>query len=256
MNICLNGDIVPVSSVEALVLNESLPLGAGVFETFKIKQGKVDRLEAHLNRLYESAEIWNLSPPSNFAAMDKGVREFLGHSDLQTGVWRGKILMTKDFWWFKVASLVPVLDEIYREGVNIVGTEEVRVKPKAKATSPLYAQYFEKYSEAFEVVFFDQNDHLLEGNITNVFILTKEGAIVTPKSGILLGITRKFVIETLKAQGELVLEREILKSEMKEAQAIFLTNSIKGVVPVARFEDWEGDDFSLAQKLQNFLFED
>ena len=83
-----------------------------------------------------------------------------------------------------------------------------------------------------EVLFLNENNKLSEGSTTNVFIV-KDNNIYTPyeKCGLLSGIIRKYVIDNFK-----VYEKEISKEELLNADEVFLTNSLVGVIKVSEIE--------------------
>ena len=78
-----------------------------------------------------------------------------------------------------------------------------------------------------EVLFFNERDELCEGSFTNVFVV-KDGNIATPalRSGLLPGVLRK----TLLANGE-VTAATLTRTDLQQADAIFVGNSVRGLVP-------------------------
>ncbi len=54
--------------------------------------------------------------------------------------------------------------------------------------------------------------------------------------GILPGVTRAVVLEICRTLGLPVSERVIVPEELKKSKGVFVTQSVFGVVPVARFD--------------------
>ena len=81
------------------------------------------------------------------------------------------------------------------------------------------------------------------GAMANVFVL-RRGELLTPKleSGILPGITRGVVRELLDEGAVPWVEGAIGLRELLEADEIFFTNSVKGIVPVVAVEGHEVGD--------------
>jgi branched-subunit amino acid aminotransferase/4-amino-4-deoxychorismate lyase len=85
------------------------------------------------------------------------------------------------------------------------------------------------------------NGKVLEAATSNFFVV-KEGTLVTPKDGILFGITRKIVIDEAKKAGLEVEERDVTSLELREANEAFITSSFKDIVPIVKIdEDKVGD---------------
>ncbi len=90
----------------------------------------------------------------------------------------------------------------------------------------------EGYNEA---IFFNENNRLAEGCTTNIFIV-KDNNIYTPseKCGLLSGIIRRYVIDNFN-----VYEKEISKEELLNADEVFLTNSLVGIIKVSEIEGYK-----------------
>jgi branched-subunit amino acid aminotransferase/4-amino-4-deoxychorismate lyase len=59
---------------------------------------------------------------------------------------------------------------------------------------------------------------------------------VTPGRGgpVLPGIMRALVLERAEAVGIVPVERSVLINELDEAEEVFLTNAVRGIIPVGR----------------------
>ncbi|MFA7331482.1 MAG: aminotransferase class IV [Candidatus Delongbacteria bacterium] len=91
-----------------------------------------------------------------------------------------------------------------------------------------------------EVLVADEQDRLLEGTVSNLFLVL-EGRVVTPprELGILPGIIRGRVL----ANGRLPVRADVLKVEdLERAEEAFLTNSVVGVRPLTRIGARDFDD--------------
>jgi branched-subunit amino acid aminotransferase/4-amino-4-deoxychorismate lyase len=88
-----------------------------------------------------------------------------------------------------------------------------------------------------ETVFLNTSGNLCEAATSNLF-LVKNGTLLTPSpaSGCLPGITRGVVIELAARLGIPVQETDLPARLIHEADEIFLTSSIRGVMGVSRFE--------------------
>ncbi|MBO8139344.1 MAG: aminotransferase class IV [Thermosipho sp. (in: Bacteria)] len=102
----------------------------------------------------------------------------------------------------------------------------------------------------YDVILLGDKGHVCEGSFSNVFII-KNGKIITPslESGILEGITRKYVIEMLREYGYEVDERIVEVKELFYADEIFLTHTSRGIVPV----DSLGKKFFFSKEISSKL---
>ena len=71
LQVYINGKLVPQAEATVSVFDHGLLYGDGVFEGLRSYGGKVFRLEAHVQRLYESAQAIWLTIPMSQAEMSR-----------------------------------------------------------------------------------------------------------------------------------------------------------------------------------------
>jgi len=105
--------------------------------------------------------------------------------------------------------------------------------PEAKTTNYLTAvQGIPRLRAAGAVEFlYHDGTRLLEGARANVFLVTPDGRLATPGTGILRGITRPRTLALLPVE-----ERDVAVSELAEAKELFLTGSGRLVVPITEID--------------------
>ena len=89
-----------------------------------------------------------------------------------------------------------------------------------------------------EAILLTPDGHVAEGSAENIFIV-RDGVVSTPplSDAILEGITRRSVIELLRDELRLeVVERSIDRSELYQAQEVFLSGTAVGVSPVVEVD--------------------
>ena len=91
---------------------------------------------------------------------------------------------------------------------------------------------------AYEAVLVGDDGSLSEGSSSNFFLVTR-GALTTPplESGVLPGITRRFVLECATALRIPHRESMCFASDVRHAEECFLTSSVREVVPVVAFDE-------------------
>lgn len=81
--------------------------------------------------------------------------------------------------------------------------------------------------QADEVILLNERRAVCEGTITNIFVQTDDGDLLTPAlaAGLLPGVLRSELIETGKAR-EAILEPD----DLADAPALFVGNSLRGLI--------------------------
>ncbi len=111
-----------------------------------------------------------------------------------------------------------------------------------------------------EAIMLNQDGHVSEGSGENIFIV-KNGTLITPAPGdnILLGITRDSVITLAKQElGMETVERQLDRSELYQADEVFLTGTAAHLTPVSKIDHRaiaDGKIGQVTQRLQALYFD-
>ena len=91
---------------------------------------------------------------------------------------------------------------------------------------------------AYEAILCDHEGRVTEGSSSNVWSVSA-GVVRTPPTsvGILPGITRWRVLALAEANGILAEETELRPADLLAADEMFLTSSIRGVLPISQLDD-------------------
>lgn len=130
-----------------------------------------------------------------------------------------------------------------------------------KATSPLYnlksanyllyvhARQYANAQEVDDVLLVNGYGNIVEACTSNIFIVEK-GEVYTPDldSGPVGGVMRSFLMGQFDIREEPFDFQRVL-----EADEVFLTNAVKGIIPVKSFNGREKESKILASKWQEFL---
>lgn len=104
---------------------------------------------------------------------------------------------------------------------------------------------------AAEGLLLDADGLVIEGTRSNVFLISG-GRLITPdlsRCGV-AGVQRDRVIAYARQTGMPVEVRDVELDELRAADEMFLTNSVFGIWPVARFESQCWTDFSFASQIR------
>ena len=229
----LDGSFLPEERAMIPASDRAFLHGRGLFETLRAYSGVPFRLADHVARMAVSASQFKMrfTPPD----LDPIVRELCDRNELDDAAIRitlsaeGRLLVT-------ARPRKPLPQAWYDRGA------EVMVAPWRRDTRMHLAghkvtSYLENilvHDEAIErgcadALFVGLKGELLEGAVTNVFLVVK-GRLVTPKlPGILSGVTRKVVMELIQ-----VRERTVKIKELWKADEAFLTNALIEVLPIGK----------------------
>ncbi len=235
-------------SEATLSINEIAVLrGYSVFESLRTYGRQPFHLDEHLRRLYRSAVLIDLEIPWSSEQIATVVRETIArnsylHATIRLLVTGGE---SEDGMLPSgkptLAVLITPLGERdmqrFAKGIKLITTRLQRVSPEAKTTNYVAAVRALKEavrSDAADALFVDEEGHVLEATRSNFFIFRSD-TLVTPREGILIGVTRNLVLEM--AQGRFAIEeRPILLDELSLADEAFITSSSKEITPVVQID--------------------
>ncbi len=219
-----------------------------VFESLRTYDRRPFHLREHLDRLYSSAELIELDIPWSREQIADVVREVIArnpyrHAAIRIlvtgGVSEDGILPSGRPTLNVLITPLPERDmQRFARGYKLITTRLQRFAPEAKTTSYVAAVRALKEAErqgAKDALFVNEQGHVLESTRSNFFIF-KGDTLVTPREGVLIGITRNVVLELARGCFQ-VEERPILLEELAEADEAFVTASSKEIVPVVQIDD-------------------
>lgn len=227
-----------MSSLDAV----SRQLPQGLYSTFRTYAGrtKVLGLEMHLGRLYDPfsalAVRVAVSPPELRAALRETLRNF----DAEEARVRITISTTEHAGEVFIA-LEPLKapdETVYQRGARVVLSPVERKTPRLKTTSFIgdsdEARKSIQKSGAYEALM-ARRGRILEG-LTSNFYAVKNGVIITAREGILLGVTRRYVLRLARSNGIGIEYRPPRVEELPACDEAFITSSGRGVVPVTEID--------------------
>jgi branched-chain amino acid aminotransferase len=268
----LNGALADEDSAHVSVRDTGLLHAAGVFTTMRSYGGKVFRLDAHLRRLRDSCEA--LFIPLQYkdevlarAAADVLERNGLSDARLRLTVTRGLArqdplhgLRLEPTAFLTATELEPYPQEYYQRGLTVILNDEQKLNPYDLQAGHKTLNYFSRLAalreanrrSAGEALWFDVHNYLQSGSISNVFVV-KDGRLLTPpapqelrdkvvesapypRSATLPGVTRAVVMELAGHDRIETRPAALTVNDVLDADEVFLTNSIMGVMPVCRIE--------------------
>ena len=257
MLIYIDGEFLPKAEAKISVFDHGLLYGDGVFEGIRSYNGRVFKLDEHLERLYDSAKSIMLQIPIPIETMKETVLETLRRNHLSEGyirlvVTRGVGDLGLDPDKCPKPTIIIIADKItlypqkfYEKGLDIVTASARRnyaeaINPRIKSLNYLnniLAKIEGKQAGTEEVLMLNAEGYVVECSGDNIFWV-KNDVLVTPPVhiGILEGVTRNSVIALARDNRMQVEERVFTRHDLYIADECFLTGTAAEVIPVVTID--------------------
>lgn len=245
--IWIRGDVVPAESLSISVLDRTFEHGLGLFETLRTWKGHATLLNRHLDRIRRSAAALGLLLDPRDEPDAAAVRRLCAQAGFHTDSdARLRITMTggsgtegTSTLWMTAGPLPPEFPD--KRGIRIDRT--MLVDPADPLARHKTLNYWRRRIEQ-ERAATEQTDEVLcvtpdglvcEGTRANIF-LVEHGRLLTPGADgpLLAGILRGVAIERARSAGIEVVEGPLPLAAIAGADEAFLTNSLRGIVPIGR----------------------
>jgi branched-chain amino acid aminotransferase len=224
-------------------------LGDGIFETIAVRSGKPIWLDEHLARMTNAAK--ELQIAFDTASITKSVGLILKHSEAAAEVLRITLTRGPTARGLAAEGLTPSLllslnsfDHSKLPATLRLATSSIRRNASAPSSRLKTLSYIDAIAAAREVaaraddaVMLNTQGHVASNTVANIFLL-KGQALITPAAdqGILNGIARQKLLEAATHLSLRPEERAVKPQELHEADAVFLTNSLRLAIAVTSID--------------------
>lgn len=255
--IYINGKLVPREEAKVSVYDHGLLYGDGIFEGLMAYNGRIFKLEKHIDRLYKSAKYICLDIPmgkDKFIAAILKTAKVNGYKDcyIRVVVTRGEGDLGLDPDKCASPTVIIIVDKIalypekfYKEGLEIVTVPTQRnttqnLEPRVKSLNYLnniLAKIEAKNAGFNEAVMLNDEGFVTECTGDNIFII-EDGVVKTPLTcmGVLDGIRRRTIIEIARRLSMEVKEEIVSRYDLFNSEECFLTGTAAGIVPVVKID--------------------
>ncbi|MBP5655906.1 MAG: aminotransferase class IV [Clostridiales bacterium] len=240
----VNGSYFAVSSPEVAVLQEPYDKLA-YYETIRLMDKTPLFWEEHLERLSKSVSS-DLSDSITLEGIVEDIKDFL--TKVPNEDYRSlRIVASPDYRVIHYVDITLPTEEDFKSGISAASLLWERQDPNIKAFRGDYkaavAAVFDE-TEAFEVVLADNDGRLYEGSKSNFFAIVDGAVYSAPDDKILIGITRRRVMEALDKEGIELKIGTFTLNELKESgAALFVSSTPFDILPIASVD---GVEFSSA----------
>jgi len=253
MKIYIDGTFYPEAEAKISVFDHGLLYGDGVFEGIRAYNGRVLKLDEHIDRLYDSAKALLLTIPLSREELIEATLETLRQNNLRDAyirlvVTRGignlglsPLRCPKPTIFIIAATLELYPEKYYREGLKVITAATQRTSPAALPPAVKSLNYLNNILAKIEglnagveeVIMLNSEGLVAECSGDNIFTI-KKGQMFTPPiyAGALGGITRGIIFDLGQTMGVPLKEIQLTRYDLFVADEIFLTGTGAEVIPV------------------------
>jgi len=257
MKIYIDGEFHDKENAKISVFDHGLLYGDGVFEGIRFYNGRVFRLEEHIDRLFDSARAIALNIGMDKSAVIEATLETIRQNQLHDGyirlvVTRGvgdlglNPMLCPKASLFIIASKITLYSaDKYENGLDVVTCATRRIphgalSPMVKSLNYLnnvMAKIEAQNAGAGEGLMLNEQGFVSECTGDNIFII-KNGVITTPpiSAGALAGVTRSVVFDLAAEFGVPIHEPMMTRYDIFTADECFLTGTAAEIIPAVKLD--------------------
>lgn len=269
----VNGRYVPHAEAAVSIEDRGYQFADGVYEVATFYNGILVDGGLHIDRLLRSlSELGIPEPLSSRAALEHVISETIRRNGRANG-----------YIYVQVTRGVAPRDHVYKRGlrpslvITVSREKKVQAREIEKGTEvitrpdirwlrrdiksiALLPNVLLKNEATMlgkrEIWLTDDAGHISEGSVSNAYIITKKGVLVTREEGVhlLSGIVRQRVLGLAREAGFKVEERPFTVKEAESAAEALLSSSTGHIVPVVRVNEKKLGDGKVGELFKR-LFE-
>ncbi len=277
MKVWIDGALVDKSQATVSVFDHGLLYGDGVFEGIRAYNGRIFKLQTHLDRLLASAKSIRLTMHYTERELEQAVRETVAANGSPDGYIRLVVtrgvgpLGLSPFTCPRPCTIV-IADriqlypqEMYDNGMPVIIAQRPRIPVECLDPSVKSLNYLNNIlakieaidAGVHEAIMLNTDGEVCECTGDNIFLVAG-GRLLTPptSAGLLDGVTRRYVMQTLApALGLSVEERRFRIEDLFTADEVFLTGTAAEVIGVTRIDGEQFGDGTVGPITQQLMSE-
>lgn len=243
----LNGRLVGEDGLLISPRDLGYSRGYAAFEFMITSKGRPFMMDRHLDRLFNSCQAISLSVPWSRKQLAGWVLQTVEANEITdqeivmriiiSGGMSGTLTLAKTpTITIIVEPRIPCPPGDYANGVRILLTEFQRYEPQAKTTNYVEAvRLMNAAPRDVDEIIYHSDGLIREGTRCNIFALIN-GVLVTPKTGVLGGVTRGVILNDLDLSVQ-TEAKDFTIEDLKGASEVFITATGKEVMPVIKIND-------------------
>jgi len=280
--IWMNGKLVPFKDAKVHVLTHALHYSTSIFEGIRCYDtpngSAIFRLPEHVERFFKSAKLYSMKMQFSKKVISDAIVK-----TVQAGGLKESYIRPLAYYGYGTMGLTPTTNKVDKVDVSISCWEWKMGESKAgkfsgakckvsswtkidSRSQPTQAKAASNYANAAlarmealdngydEAIMLNSHGKVAEGSAENIFII-KDDIIQTPplSAGGLEGITRDSIIQIIEENGGFVIERDLERDDLYNADEIFMTGTaaeVKSVTQIDKVKIGTGKMGSITKALQ------
>ncbi|HEX3855407.1 MAG TPA: aminotransferase class IV [Polyangiaceae bacterium] len=256
--VMIDGMFVAEERALVSVFDRGFLYGDSVFESLRTYGGVPFALDEHLARLERSAARVLIALPVGSASLREEIlsavaRHGSAESYVRLTLTRGTgralgldpELASEPLRVLLVTTLSPPPAELYERGIAAITFRAERPSDAPAVADAKIGNYLlavlamqaARAQGAGEALLEDGSGHILEGSTSNVFAVFAGRLVTAPETAAILpGITRAHALSIAAELGIPIELRSLPKSELVRADEVFISSSIRELVPVVSID--------------------
>lgn len=250
----LNGSYVELAQARVSPMDRGFLFGDGVYEVIPVYSRRPFRLDEHLLRLQTTMAAIRIPDPHSSAGWKAIVAELVarnpwddqavylqvtrGAESRRNHAFPGPDVRPTVFGYCE--PMGPPDEVLHARGVAAVSAADIRwmrcdLKAVSLLANCLLRQHAVDQGCAETVLFRD--GFLTEGAVSSIFVCRNGVLLAPPRSHLMLpGITYDVVLEIARARGLPFQVREVLETEVRSADEVWLTSSSREVLAITTLD--------------------
>lgn len=254
--IYFNGKFVPKHEAKTSVYDHGFLYGDGVFEGIRAYNGRIFRLNEHLERMYDSAKAIDLGIPLTKEEMKNAIIETLRRNNLKDAYIRPIVSRgdgdlgldprkcSKPNVFIITQEWGAMYGDLYEKGLTAVTVGIRRNAPEALPPNIKSMNYLNNILAKIEAnakggdeaIILDVRGNISEGSGDNIFVVKNNRILTPPTLNNLRGITRAAAIELAVKERIDVFETDIGLFDIYTADEVFVTGTAAEIAPITKID--------------------
>ena len=240
----VDGKIIDQDQARVSATSTGFQYGAGLFETIRVENGTIFRLEDHVLRLNKAwKNLFSGTPPD--ITWEDVINLLIRENNFQDKLIAIKILVSKDdrecgkkiFLAAFARQYTHRLEALNKKGLDLVTYPHPRQTPLSDYKTMNYLYYeqagrFAKAHDADEAIVLNPDLTVSETNTASILAIMDKTVLVPESDHVLDGVTLKSVLTMLSDKGYDIQKKRMPKEKFYSYPNIILTNALMGAVKV------------------------
>lgn len=213
-----------------------------VYEVIKIVGGQPVFFEEHMQRMRRSAALLKVSLPKSDEEVLEEICLLLEKNRCENI--NVKLIRTRiggeDYFLTYFIEPESLSRKEYTRGIHVILFQGERTKPHLKTLGSSFRDRVASTrarTGAYEALLVDDQGNITEGSRSNIFFLKNSLLLTPPARTVLLGVTRKHVMDLCKSIELQVLEELLHREEISSISGAFITGTTVDIAPIRSIDN-------------------